>query len=190
MEKLAKRIVDRLIIKGYVVEKQRNIYEYGVRQMIMYFGDLVGILIIGMYENAVWETLGIAVLFMLLQRYAGSYHAPVRWLCYVGSMVMIIASVEGYLTLLDQEINIWFLFILAGGIVFLSPVENKNKPLDEKGKKVYKRKCIQICVIYIIISVASKILSINEVINMIVIIFIDVILLQIAGKIIRYTPNK
>lgn len=190
MEKLAKRIVDRLIIKGYVVEKQRNIYEYGVRQMIMYFGDLVGILIIGMYENAVWETLGIAVLFMLLQRYAGSYHAPVRWLCYVGSMVMIIASVEGYLTLQDQEINIWFLFILAGGIVFLSPVENKNKPLDEKEKKVYKRKCIQICVIYIIISVASKILSINEIFNMMIIIFIDVILLQIAGKIIRYTPKK
>ncbi len=77
MEKLSKKIVDRLIIMGYVVEEQRNIYEYGVRQLIMYFGDLVGILIIGMYENAVLETLAIAILFMLLQRYAGSYHAPV-----------------------------------------------------------------------------------------------------------------
>lgn len=65
MEKLAKRIVDRLIIKGYVVEKQRNIYEYGVRQMIMYFGDLVGILIIGMYENAVNQIFNIIVIIFL-----------------------------------------------------------------------------------------------------------------------------
>lgn len=190
MEKLSKKIVDRLIIMGYVVGEQRNIYEYGVRQLIMYFGDLVGILIIGMYENAVLETLTIAILFMLLQRYAGSYHAPVRWLCYVGSMVLIIASVEGYLILQNQKINIWFLFILAGGVIFLSPVENKNKPLDEKEKKVYKRRCIQVCVIYIIIGVISRMLSIDRVFNLFMIIFIDIIFLQIAGKITQCTSIK
>lgn len=190
MEKLSKKIVDRLIIMGYVVEEQRNIYEYGVRQLIMYFGDLVGILIIGMYENAVLETLAIAILFMLLQRYAGSYHAPTRWLCYVESMVMIIASVKGYLILQDQEIDVGYLFILAGGIMVLSPVENKNKPLDEKEKKVYKRKCIQICVIYSIISVISKMISISVIFNMIVILFVDIVLLQITGKIALYFAKK
>lgn len=83
-----------------------------------------------------------------------------------------------------------YLFILAGGIMVLSPVENKNKPLDEKEKKVYKRKCIQICVIYSIISVISKMISISVIFNMIVILFVDIVLLQITGKIALYFAKK
>ncbi len=72
----------------------------------------------------------------------------------------------------------------------MSPVENKNKPLDEKEKKVYKRRCIQVCVIYIIIGVISRMLSIDRVFNLFMIIFIDIIFLQIAGKITQYTSIK
>ena len=36
-----------------------------MRQLIMYFGDLVGILIIGMYENAVNQIFNIIVIIFL-----------------------------------------------------------------------------------------------------------------------------
>lgn len=57
--------IDFLFMRCYLSWKQRNIYEYGMWQLIMYFGDLVGILIIGMYENAVNQIFNIIVIIFL-----------------------------------------------------------------------------------------------------------------------------
>lgn len=190
MEKLSKKIVDWLIWTENVREEKRNIYEYGVRQLIMYLCDLIGIVMIGIYENALMETLVIALLFMLLQRYAGSYHAPARWICYVGSMVLITVSVKGYLLLQNSKINILILTVLAGGIVLLSPVENRNKPLDKMEKTIYKGRCFWVCFLYVLISIAAQKIRINIVSDFVLITFLDIMILQSAGRISMYNKTN
>lgn len=190
MEKLSKKIVDWLIRTENVREEKRNIYEYGVRQLIMYLCDLIGIVMIGIYENALMETLVIALLFMLLQRYAGSYHATARWICYVGSMVLITVSVKGYLLLQNSKINILILTVLAGGIVLLSPVENRNKPLDKMEKTIYKGRCFWVCFLYVLISVAAQKIRINIVSDFVLITFLDIMILQSIGRISMYNKTN
>lgn len=183
INKLSKNIVNYLVLEGNVTVPQRKIYEYGVRQLIMYFCDFVGIVLIGIYEEMLIYTFLISILFIVLQRYAGSYHAPRRWMCYVVSMFLIIFSVKSFQFLQCENIRIGSLFGVSFVIVFLAPVENNKKKLDEKEKRTYKIKCLYICFVYIFGGVLLKLLSISNIYQMLLIVFVDIMALQICGVI-------
>jgi accessory gene regulator protein AgrB len=88
------------------------------------------------------------VLFLLLRSFSGGYHAPTAGICFVCSVGLLFLAA---MVLPDLKLNTMshILFVLSTGIVlWLSPVEAINKPLDEKEHCVYRRISILLALIY------------------------------------------
>jgi len=104
------------------------------------------------------------VAYIPLRIYAGGYHARTHLKCYICSVVLIVSA------LLAIEFIPWTNFIaitisaISGLIIYiLSPVEDKNKPLDAVEVKVYGKKASIILVFelgILILLIISRVINI------------------------------
>ena len=151
--------------------------------MLTYLLDILGILILGLIFDAIVTAFVISILFMILQRYAGSYHAPSRKICYIGSMIMIAGNLYTFqkVTLsLEQQLLVLIFLLLI--IIFLAPVECRNKRLDEKERKIYGKRAKIICVGYGILWWMFYLLKVSNYTKMIILVLFNVAFLQVIGK--------
>lgn len=184
MEKLVMSIVDKLVLDDVIEDSQRSIYEMGFHQLFTILFNTICTIVIGMFFKCVDVALLLCILFMMMQRYAGSYHASTRVKCYIVSMTMI-----GMTLFIFQQVNIsWqvqliMVILLSLFIILLSPVENRNKKLDDLEKKVYHKRCIITCVVYMILWCVFTIANVDKYAQIIVFALLDIVILQTAGKI-------
>lgn len=81
--------------------------------------------------------------YIPLRMLAGGYHAKTPLRCYNFSVIMLIVVSIGikYISITD-----WGYYILLATtaliVIVFSPVEDKNKPLDETESKAYKRRTV------------------------------------------------
>lgn len=190
MEKLVMGIVDKLILDEVIEDSQRSIYEMGLHQLFTISFNTICTIVIGIIFKCVDVALLLCLLFMMMQRYSGSYHASTRIRCYVLSVTMI-----GVTLFIFNQVNIiWqiqliMVILLSLFIILLSPVENKNKRLDELEKKVYHRRCVITCIVYIILCSIFIILNLDKYAQTIIFALLDIAILQTAGKIDLYMQN-
>lgn len=137
--KVAEAITQKLEEYNAIQNENREIYRYGLQQGLTILLNILSIFIIGL----VLKTLLQALLFMLfyfpLRSYAGGFHAKTAVRCYVYSMVIIVLILLAIrfapITDLIYTISV---IISSVFIIFLSPIQNYNKPLDQLECKVYK----------------------------------------------------
>lgn len=191
MNKCTEKIVDYLVQNGTVKDSERSIYEIGIRQLITYLLDIVGILFLGILFDLMWEAIVLSVLFMLIQRYAGSYHAPSRILCYVESLLVVlinlylyrIVTIPGYI----QACTVLFLFCI---ISLLAPVESGNKRLDADEKKIYKERARKICFGYGVLWCILFLLGGKDLSKIVLFVSVDVSIFQILGEVnLKFKKN-
>lgn len=113
-------------------DEKRVIVEYGLergKKELLFYGYIV---LIGIVLGVLWQGLVFWISFCAIRRYAGGYHADTEKRCLCISAVVIL------LVFLSMKYCAWEmldLFLLQGScygvIMLLSPVSNKNKPLDE-----------------------------------------------------------
>lgn len=97
-------------------------------------------LIIGWIFGVVLEIAAFMAAYIPLRSFTGGYHAKTPLRCYFFSVVMLIIVSIGikYYSAPDLAYVIAFLAGLFI-VVILSPIEDKNKPLDETENKIYKK---------------------------------------------------
>ena len=128
------------------------------------------------------------VLFMTayipLRSFTGGYHAKTPLRCYFFSVVMLIIVSIGikYYSAPDLAYVIAFLAGLFI-VVILSPIEDKNKPLDETENKIYKRRTIIITFVEFTIGLLFKLLGSNDFFVSIIYSFVVLGIMLILGKI-------
>lgn len=191
MNRISIKVTDWLITKEIIDSKKRGIYEYGIRQLCSYLLNIITILLCGMLLDAIVPVVIISVLFMVLQRYAGSYHAPNRIYCYVESIIMIVITLYVYKSI-TIPVYMQFIFMLMAvlSICFLAPVECKNKRLDIKEKKFYYQKTVQLCIVYAILICIFLFVQMDYISQMVLFALFDVLILQIIGKIMLSNEKK
>lgn len=96
-------------------------------------------LIIGWIFGVVLEIAVFMVSYIPLRTFVGGYHAKTPLRCYFFSVVKLIIVSVGIKCFSPPDL-VYVIAFLAGLfiMVILSPIEDKNKPLDETEKKVYK----------------------------------------------------
>jgi len=143
--KISEKIVDSFVNDGIVKDDDRELYQYGVRQGFSLILNIVTTLIIGLLLNMVWQSAMFMLYYAPIRIYAGGYHAKTQLRCYVLSsiMVTIVLLAIKYFTFTD--ITCVVLLAISDLVIFLfSPTEDKNKPLDELEKKVYRKRTLVI----------------------------------------------
>lgn len=125
--------------------------------------NVVTTLGIGLLFGTVLQLVVFMVAYIPLRSYAGGYHArtPVR--CYAVSVMMLIM-----VSIFTKYIAItnwccWILIIMSMVlIIFLSPIADKNKPLDEIEVKVYKKRAILIALTEVVLSALFMLLHLQR----------------------------
>lgn len=122
---------------------RRSIYKYGINQMLNMLLNTLTFLLVGLLFHKITETVIFTSAYIPLRIYAGGFHAKTPLRCWCISAIMIIA-VMIIINYADNYVFVYDIFslIAAGLILALSPIEDKNKPLDKVEKKIYKKRCI------------------------------------------------
>lgn len=147
----------RLIFSEDVNEEKIELYSFAIYIVFSELLHIVTMLLIGLISGLVAESIILYISFISIRKFAGGYHAKTPFRCYLFSIVTIVISL---LTLKfsfnSQIIGLNYMFISIAlisliVILFLSPLDNENKIINCKEKKVYKKiSVVNSCVLFII----------------------------------------
>ena len=154
MDKLSKKIIAQLNTSGAIEEEDREVYEYSLNILLMGVFHTLTVLLIGFLFGMFIESVVLFTSFFLARKFAGGFHAPKHWQCYL----FTIATVSGALLLarvilLQGDVFFYVALAVPGLIIFLlAPIEHPNKPLSAKEKKIYRLISWALCVALVGIS--------------------------------------
>lgn len=141
MKKYSAAIADSLFRQNIIQEQEKEIYIHGIHQLFTLSLNFLITVLVGIIFHSLFEMLLLTAFYMTLRRYAGGYHAKTELLCYVSSIVFIIANASLVKYITPSPIILGIIFGISGlVIVILSPVEHKNKPLDDLERIVFTRR--------------------------------------------------
>ena len=153
MEVLTQKLISSLIDNNIIKKEDAEIYSYGLKQMIFIALNLITTIFIGLIFNKMFEVILFMVTYIPIRVYAGGYHARTKLRCYIFSVLMLISVCYILkLYLLKSYLSIGILAIISSGIIlYLAPVEDKNKILDEIEIEVYTKRTIRNLIIVLIV---------------------------------------
>lgn len=152
---IANKMIAFMIKNGIIKEEEQEIYNYGIQTIIASLANIVIILLIGVIVGYGLETLIFMMCYCPLRQFVGGYHASTYFKClltFIGVYIFtlfIFKMTQGQLHSIHIAVILLACFLL---VLFIAPVENRNKPLEDEEKQQYKKKGILIlCVEAVII---------------------------------------
>lgn len=135
---LSRRMAERGIIK----EEDREIYQFGIRNGFIILLNIATAFLIGLFTEQLLVVCVFTVSFMMLRSFTGGYHCDSRLFCYIGSnLVLFIPVYTGSLFVRMPVPAVLLTLAAALGIVLaLSPMNSKNRKLDQTEKKHFGRR--------------------------------------------------
>lgn len=131
------KIADRLLDEG-ASESEREIVQFGIERLITLLIGLAVAVVAGLILHELPRTLLLLLALFPLRQYAGGFHLKGKYLCAVLSVLVLIGLILiiKYLTV-PRIISMGAFLLGSLAIVFLAPVGNLNRPLDEDEKRVF-----------------------------------------------------
>jgi accessory gene regulator B len=158
MKKVATKITEKMIQHKIIAESDKDIYLYGFWQGIVFIINMIGVLIVGLILDMLWQSIVFTLVYGCLRIFAGGYHARTQKNCYILSLILIIAALSIIKYVHWNELLCVVSSIFSGLVIFvLAPVEDENKRLDEQEKIVYKKRARIIFLLLSLISMISLI---------------------------------
>ncbi|MDF2611656.1 MAG: putative processing-secretion protein [Lachnospiraceae bacterium] len=136
---VTKKITDSLINNGVITYQDKDLYTYGLKQGFLMILNIITAILIGILFGMVWQSLVFLLAYIPLRTYAGGYHAKTQLRCYLFSIVIMSAALLGIKLIPLTSFICLIITLISGGVIFLlAPVEDRNKPLDQTERKVFK----------------------------------------------------
>lgn len=141
----------RFLLKQNAIDNDEDSIEYckyGIEITISSLLNVLLIIIIGLIFNCALQSIIFLLVFINLRRYTGGYHASTYLRCHIVlctsfivlCVVMNAIQLSSWVVIFVSTIVMHiFAFCI---IVIFSPLENENKLLDEKTKRVNHHKSI------------------------------------------------
>ena len=183
-EKTSEKITNAIAQNGTIKAEDKELYKYGIQQGMMILLNLCTTLIIGAVFKMVWQSILFTVAYIPIRSYAGGYHSKTPQRCYIFSILMIIAVLWGMKYFNNTYFICIALLVFASIIILLlSPVEDKNKPLDKLEKHVYKKRTLIILGIEILIILLFLVIDILSISFCMVIALFSLSIMLVLGRI-------
>ena len=138
-EKVSVAITEVLEDKKIIQSSTKEVCAYGLRQIFSTIFNAGTMLLIGFLMQMLIEAILFTVIYIPVRVYAGGYHASTPQRCWAFSAIMLWIAL--CIVKYTPQMYFWVittLSLIACIVVFLlSPVEDRNKRLDEKEHHVY-----------------------------------------------------
>ena len=181
---LSSKAANWLEQNGIISSSDRELYEYGLRQMFITILNILTTLLIGLALGMILQAVVFILTYIPVRIYAGGFHASNPQRCWLISaiMLLIVLCILKYMPKLFFQ-YISALSLIAGVMIALiSPVEDLNKPLDDEEKRIYHLKVIIIILFEIVMAIILYFLKFNNLAITIEMVWITLSLMLIAGK--------
>ena len=202
--KLSCKIADRLEHCGIISKSNRTLYEYGLRQMFATILNILtmlrdcglcyrpAILLIGFIMGLAVPAMVYTIAYIPLRVYAGGYHASTPQRCWAFSAIMLWIAL--CIVKYTPQTYFWVittLSLIACIVVFLlSPVEDRNKRLDEKEHHVYHIRAIVVITIEMIVAMLLFALHFTQFVLVLEIAWCSLAVMLLLGKGKNVFENK
>lgn len=193
MEKLLNNITAYLYGNDNYDENTKEVIYYGLEILILKIVFWITAALIGLFMGMFFENLIYMVFFVLLRSYAGGYHSKSRLRCFVLSTLTIILSicVHKIFNIFDM-VNVFLVIfgIFSFAIVFLlSPIDSKNKELDNDEVIIFRKKARIILCSETILAIITYIFGLPSISKSIMLAIVTVGTLVIVGYINQKTTR-
>lgn len=137
--KIACKIGHKLVERNIVESIYEEVYIYGLELIISFISTVLWIALIGGIANQIISAVIFIIIFVLLRRFTGGYHADTHFKCKLCTLSIYVAVI-----LLSNLIyaNLFAYIILAciGAIIIIrfAPIENPNKAIPVNKRKRLK----------------------------------------------------
>ena len=121
--------------------------------MIFIIINTITTIFIGLIFNKIFEVILFMITYIPIRVYAGGYHSRTKLGYYIFSVLMLVNICYTLkFNLLQNSSVIIILFTISSSIIlYLAPVEDKNKPLDEIEIEVYTKRTIRNLIVVLIV---------------------------------------
>lgn len=189
--RITEKVLSNMEKQNMIKTDQRSVYKYGINQMLNMLLNILTYLVIGLILHMTLETILFTSAYIPLRIYAGGFHAKTPLKCWIISGIMLFAVLlfMKYVTINAFKYDI-IAIICAGFILILSPVEDKNKPLDDKEKPIYKFRSIIVLSAELLIVFLLKLFHNDTITLCIEMVWITLFTMLAVGKLKNYLISK
>ncbi len=135
------KVTDYLVTSKSIQEEDKDIYSYGLKQGVIMLLQTFSVLLVGIIWGMWWQSVLFIFSYTPLRLSSGGIHAGRQWLCFICTVLhavavlLIIRYVQCSDVLIVAAIAVSTLVIL-----FLAPIEDRNKPFDDTERIIFKKR--------------------------------------------------
>mgnify|MGYP003287297157 CR=1 FL=1 len=184
------KIVEQLTISGIIQSEKKELYRYGINQLLNNMFSLLTFFIIGILLKGVIYALIFLMAYFPLRVYAGGFHASTAFRCWIlssGLLVLVLLTVN-YAPIPPILYDLFACLSIAV-IIIMMPIEDANKPLDEKEIQVYKKRGVIVLILEILIFILFRYFQLDRVAESLAMAWISLSILLLLGN-IKNKKNK
>ena len=161
MEKLSIFITKWFINKNLLPEEDEELYAYAVNCFLISASPLLLIIIFGACLNLIWEGIILIIPFITIRSFSGGIHSKTPGKCFLISTGILLTML--ILTKMISNSNLLSVILLGASIslIFHSPIESENKPLNTIEKKTYKKITTVCTIIFVSIYLIMGYMKLN-----------------------------
>ena len=146
---LVDKVTNSLLKENAADADEAEIYRFGIEITILKSLHFLSYLVIAACMRKVLEFIIIFGVFYAFRRNVGGFHAKTRMGCYIFSCAAIAIA----LAAVGKETYPIFMGILALSelivLVFIFPIRNENRPLDEEEISCFKKRLYMLIVLFV-----------------------------------------
>lgn len=145
---ISDKIADSFVKTNAIKAEDKEIYQFGIQQTFVILLNIITATILGIAFHKFWNMVVFMSAFIPVRIYAGGFHAKTSLRCYIYSIVFL-ATVFLAMRFANLTNLIYCLLYCLSSIIilWLSPIEDINKPLDKSEKIVYKKRTVILWII-------------------------------------------
>ena len=193
INKLSIYLTEKLLSNGTISNEDKELYIYGLFMLMSHLMFFIIACIFGLILGCVFESIIFYIVFQLIRRYAGGYHASTETRCEIFSTLSILACIVviKLSKIYDFQTVLLLITILSAVCIFVfCPLDTPEKPLSDKEFKYFRKISWMILIIISTLIIITYILKWNFVFAPCCMSLVLESILISAGKIKRLLDNK
>ena len=161
LKSIAEEVTVVMAANDIIKTEEMEAYTYGLELLIPKVILYVVILVFSLITDTFLMSVAFVILLMSLRRYSGGFHCKTAEICVIVSFLMYLLAIFGYEFVSFIPNMVYGVSTVLSSVIVLifSPVEDKNRPLDETEKKLYRQKAMIALSFILILEFASLILE-------------------------------
>lgn len=133
-------MVEKCIAWRLIETENREIYAYGIKNLLNILINLVSAIILGLVFDNLSQVIWFLVNFIPLRSYLGGYHLDNTVICYIASNVIIIVATR-VATMIPMSVLVPIGIVCVAFIWKHAPINCPKRSYDKEEVKCFRKRC-------------------------------------------------